>query len=123
MASLAATMTVPAARACYRALEAYAEECATPGDERTKDQRMTDCLTDLILRPGGRPPVQVQLTVAAGATTLTGRDEEPGEIDGHPVPAVMVRELAHSLGLLPRPDPPRWSPHPRPPPTRMSRTG
>jgi hypothetical protein len=35
--------------------------------------------------------------------TLTGGDE-PGEIDGQPVPAVLVRELAYTLGLLQRPD-------------------
>ena len=51
----------PAGRAGLpAALEAYAEDCATPGDERTKDQRMADCLADLILRPGDqRPPVQI----------------------------------------------------------------
>jgi hypothetical protein len=35
--------------------------------------------------------------------TLRGGDE-PGEIDGHPVPAAVVRELAYALGLLPRPE-------------------
>ena len=68
---------------------------------------MVDCLADLILRPGetGLPPVQAQLTVVAGVDTLRGGDE-PGEIDGHPVPAAVVRELAYALGLLPRPDTP-----------------
>jgi hypothetical protein len=115
MASLGATMTLPVALACYRALEVYAADCATPGDERTKDQRMTDCLTDLILRPGTNPPVQVQLTVVAGASTLTGGNEDPGEIDGHPVPAALVRELAHTLGLLPRPGTPADIPAAQPP--------
>jgi hypothetical protein len=103
MAELSAVMTLPVARACWRALEAYAEDCRTPGDERTKEQRMADCLVDLILRPGINGPVQIGLTVVAGVTTLSGGDE-PGEIDGHPVPADMVRELAYTLGLLPRPD-------------------
>jgi hypothetical protein len=105
IAALSATMTLPVARACHRALEAYAAECAGPDDGRTKDQRMVDCLTDLILRPGVNPPVQVQLTVVAGTDTLTGGDQ-PAEVDGHPVPAALVRELAHTLGLLPRPDAP-----------------
>ena len=65
---------------------------------------MLDCLADLILRPGINPPVQIGLTVVAGVDTLTGGDE-PGEVDGHPVPAVLVRELAYTLGLLPRPEP------------------
>ena len=105
MASLAAVMTLPVAAACRKALAAYAEDCQTPGDERTLDQRMADCLADLILRPGINPPVQIGLTVVAGVDTLSG-GEEPGEVDGHPVPAILVRELAHALGLLPRPDDP-----------------
>jgi hypothetical protein len=64
---------------------------------------MVDCLADVILRPGGsgEAPVGVQLTVVAPLNTLRGGDE-PGEIDGEPVPAMLVRELAYSLGLLPR---------------------
>jgi Domain of unknown function (DUF222) len=105
MASWVASMTTPVALACHNALEQYAEACKVPGDERTKDQRMVDCLAELILRPGetGLPPVQAQLTVVAGVDTLRGGDE-PGEIDGHPVPAAVVRELAYALGLLPRPE-------------------
>jgi hypothetical protein len=104
MASLSATLPTPVALACKKALEQYADECATPGDERTKDQRMVDCLADLILRPDGlRSPVQAQLTVVASVDTLSGGDE-PGEVDGEPVPAMLVRELAYALGLLPRPD-------------------
>jgi hypothetical protein len=105
MGSLAATLSLPVAVACRRALQAYAEDCATPGDERTQEQRMVDCLVDLILRPGINGPVQIGLTVVAGVDTMTGGDE-PGEVDGHPVPAVVVRELAHALGLLPRPEQP-----------------
>ncbi|MGY1803968.1 DUF222 domain-containing protein [Blastococcus sp. SYSU D00922] len=104
MATLSAGMPLPVARACYRALEAYAADCATPDDARSKDQRMVDCLADLILRPDAeRPPVQAQLTVVATVGTLTGGNE-PGEVDGQPVPALLVRELAHALGLLPRPE-------------------
>jgi hypothetical protein len=104
MGTLSATMPLPVLRACTKVLEAYAEECAVPDDERTKEQRMVDCLIDLLLRPdgAGRPPVQVQLTLVASTDTLTGGDE-PGEVDGQPVPALLVRELAHSLGLLPKP--------------------
>jgi len=65
---------------------------------------MADCLVDLILRPeANHPPVSVTLTIVAGVDTLTGGDE-PGEIDGHTVPAHLVRELARTLGLLPRPE-------------------
>jgi hypothetical protein len=105
MATLAATLPTPVALACRSTLAGYADACATPGDQRSRDQRMVDCLAALILRPAdtGRPPVQAQLTVVASVATLRGGDE-PGEVDGQPVPAALVRELAHGLGLLPRPE-------------------
>jgi hypothetical protein len=105
MGTLAATMPIPLLEACKDKLRRYAHDCSTPGDERTLDQRMVDCLADLILRPGetGLPPVQAQLTIVASAATLAGGDEA-GEVNGQPVSAVEVRELAYALGLLPRPD-------------------
>ena len=65
---------------------------------------MADCLADLILRRGatGLPPVQAQLTITAPAATLACGDE-PGEVDGEPLPAAVIRAIAHALGLLPRP--------------------
>lgn len=104
MAALTAMMSAPVTRACYRRLEALAEACKSPGDERTKDQRMADCLADLLIGRGsaGQPPVQVTLTVVAPARTLSGGDE-PGEIDGMAVSALEIREMAYALGLLPRP--------------------
>src|SRR3712207_3464161 len=65
---------------------------------------MADCLADLVLRPGenGLPPVQAQLTITAAVATLLGGDE-PGEVDGEPLPAEVIREVAYALGLLPRP--------------------
>jgi len=104
MGTLAADMTLPALAACKAKLRALAEACATPGDQRTLDQRMLDCLVDLILRGTTTelPPVQVQLTVVATAATLAG-GEEPGEVNGQPISAVEVRELAYALALLPRP--------------------
>ena len=88
MATLAATLPTPVAAACLDTLEKLADACATPGDPRGRQQRMADCLTDLLLRPGAAdlPPVQAQLTVVAPVDTLRGGNE-PGEVDGHPVPA------------------------------------
>jgi hypothetical protein len=105
MSTLSATLPTPVARAVQSALEQYADAAAVEGDERTRAQRMVDCLVDLVLRPGehGLAPVQAQLTVVATIRTLLG-DDEPGEVDGDLVPAEMVRELAYALGLLPRPD-------------------
>jgi hypothetical protein len=107
MGTLAATMPIPLLEACKSKLRAYAEECAVPGDQRTLDQRMLDCLADLILRPGETdlPPVQAQLTIVATAATLAGGDQ-PGEVNGQPVSAMEIRELAYALGLLPRPEDP-----------------
>ena len=104
MASLDATLTLPVAAACRKALAAYADQCATPGDARTLDQRMADSFADLILRPGLNRPVQIALTLVAGVNTMTGGDE-PAELDGHPIPAELARQLAHVLGLLlPQPE-------------------
>jgi hypothetical protein len=103
----------PLARACYQALAAYAKACEYDDegnrDPRSHQQRMADCLADLILRPhADRPAVQVVLTLVAGVHTLLGNGagaDEPGEVDGDLVPAALIRELACALGLLPRPQP------------------
>ncbi|MGY1811357.1 DUF222 domain-containing protein [Blastococcus sp. SYSU D00820] len=112
MAVLTAVLAAPVARACHEALRAYAEACSSTADghpdPRSLDERMADCLADLILRPDaeGRLPVRVLLTLVAGVDTLAGSGpdaDEPGEVDGETVPAPLVRELAYSLGLMPRP--------------------
>ena len=125
MSALTAVWATPLARACHQALAAYAKACEFDDegnrDPRTHQQRMSDCLADLILRPhADRPAVRIALTLIAGVDTLTGHGpgaDEPGEVDGDLVPAPLVRELAYTLGLLPRPaaapDPPRRSRHPR----------
>ena len=113
MSALTAAWATPVGRACYAALSAYAKACEYDDDgnrdPRTQQQRMADCLADLILRPhADRPAVQVALTLVAGVDTVTGQGEgadEPGEVDGDLVPAPLVRELAHTFGLLPRPEP------------------
>ncbi|MGY1718027.1 DUF222 domain-containing protein [Blastococcus sp. SYSU DS0552] len=102
-AVLSALLTVPEAQALLDALGRYADALDTgPDDQRTRGQKMADCLLDLVLRPGEHemPPVTAQLTVVAGVRTLLGGDE-PGEISGQVVPAEMVRALARALGLLP----------------------
>jgi hypothetical protein len=63
-------------------------------------------LCDLVLHPDehGLPPVTIALTLVATLETMLGA-AEPGQVDGHLVPAEMVRELAYTFGLLPRPAP------------------
>ena len=113
MSTLTALLTTPVGRACREALSGYAKACEVDEngdrDPRTHEQRMADCLADLILRPhADHPPVQVALTLVAGVDTLTGHGDgadEPGELDGDLVSAAQVRELAYQFGLLPRPGP------------------
>ncbi|SFL45980.1 HNH endonuclease signature motif containing protein [Geodermatophilus ruber] len=115
MATVTAVLTVPEARALYRALAAMADALDDPADPRGRGQKMADCLLDLVLRPGesGLVPVQVLLTVVASVQTLLGGDQ-PGEIDGQTVPAEMVRQLIRAVAergvsapLAVRPDPAR----------------
>ncbi len=95
-------LPLPVLRAVQDALRQYADAAQAPGDQRTRQQRMADCLVDLVLRPGahGLAPVQAQLTIIATVRTLLGGDD-PGEIAGEVVPAGTVRALARALGLLP----------------------
>jgi hypothetical protein len=118
MAAVSAVLAVPVARAVHDALGRYADAVAVPGDERSRAQRMADCLVDLVLRPGehGMAPVQAQLTVVAAVQTLLGGDE-PGEVDGDLVPAALVRELAVTLGLMPPNDQPTPDVQAEPDPT------
>jgi Domain of unknown function (DUF222) len=99
-------LPLPVLRAVQDALRQYADAARAPGDERTRQQRMADCLVDLVLRPGahGLAPVQAQLTIVATVRTLLGGDD-PGEIAGDVVPAETVRALARALGLVPAHDP------------------
>jgi hypothetical protein len=109
--AMTALWTTPVGRACHEALRAYATACEFDEDgnrdSRTLDQRMADCLADLILRPhADHPPVQVSLTLVAGVDTLTGRGEgadQAAELEGDLVAAAQTRELTYELGLLPRP--------------------
>src|SRR3954447_4680710 len=100
MAAVTAVLTEGEARAFYAALAAYADAVEDePGAEpRSQDQKMADCLLDLVLRPGesGHPPVQVALTLVAAVSTVLGGDA-PGELGGKVVPAEMVRQLLRVL--------------------------
>src|SRR5436305_12557185 len=98
MALLSALLTVPEAQALLDALGRYADALDDPANARTRGQKMVDCLLDLVLRPGESdlPPVQALLTVVASLSTLLGGDE-PGEIDGHVVPAEVVRDFVRAV--------------------------
>lgn len=71
-----------------------------PDDERTADQRRADAAVEIALAAlampglgtghGLRPTVNVTLA----ASTLAGTDEQPGYVNGEPVPAELARRLA-----------------------------
>src|SRR4051812_37526941 len=99
MATVTAVLTMPEAQALYRALAALADGLDDgDGPPRTRGQKMADCLIDLVLRPGESdlPPVQVLLTAVAPVAALLGGDAAV-EIDGHVVPAEMIRSLLRAL--------------------------
>jgi hypothetical protein len=106
MATVGVACTLPEALALYRTLQALVDTLEPdPADRRTRGQKLVDVLLDLVLRPGQSelPPVQVLLTVVTAVGTLLGGDT-PGEIDGHTVPAEMIRHLLATLaGRQPTP--------------------
>ena len=100
MAAVTALFTRPEALVFYKALGAFADAVPDdPENPRTREQKMADCLMDLVLRPGetNRVSVQVLLTIVASLGTVAGGDE-PGEVDGHVVPAETVRALLALFG-------------------------
>ena len=118
MATLGALLTVPEAAALVEALGAYADALVdhpADGPPRSRQQKMADCLIDLVLRPGETdlPVVQAAVTVVAPVATLVGGDQ-PAEVGGEPVPAELARALAQGMGLLPAPaaDDPRGGARP-----------
>lgn len=112
MSTLTALLSGPVARACREALSGYAKACEFDEngdrDPRSHQERMADCFADLILRPhADHPVVRILLTLIAGVDTVTGHGpgaDAPGELDGDPVSAAQVRELAYQFGLLSRPE-------------------
>jgi hypothetical protein len=107
MAALAVLVTVPEAAALLAALGQYADAVVDDpeqGPPRTREQKMADCLLDLVLRPAetDAPAVRAALTVVAPVATAVGGDQ-PAEVAGQPVPAELARALAQGLGLLPAP--------------------
>jgi hypothetical protein len=82
--------------AIFRRLTALAKDQA-PGDKRTLMQRRVDVAASLLLgaESGGRPPVEVHVTIPAA--TLLGLQDTPGELEGYgPITAEMARELAEN---------------------------
>jgi hypothetical protein len=116
MGAVTAALTLPESRALIAALGACADAIEDePGaPPRTREQKMADCMLDLVLRPGetNLPPVQVTLTLVASVATVLGGDA-PAEVDGHPVPAEIARGLLRAVTGADLRDPDR-GPEPEP---------
>lgn len=73
-----------------------------PGEERTLDQLRADLFTDLLLtstpsetQGTGLDGITARIQVTIAATTLTGADDRPAELDGHgPLHPDIARDLA-----------------------------
>jgi hypothetical protein len=107
MAWVSALLPAPDAVAVFCVIDALAAAAAAAADPRTLQQRRADAFGDVfadILATGTtlggvRLPTRqgsaagIHLTVAA--STLAGRDDLPGELDGYgPIPAAIARDLA-----------------------------
>jgi hypothetical protein len=80
--------------ACHALIKVRARELkASGGQTRTLAQLEADVAADLLLGgEGGGRTVEVHVTIPA--TTLAGRDHQPGDVDGVPVTAETARDLA-----------------------------
>lgn len=84
------------------ALDPDAEVEQIPGDHRTWDQVQADLFADLLLAADpsaahgeGLDNIRGRVQVTVAATTLTGADDRPAELDGHgPLHPDIARELA-----------------------------
>ena len=102
MSSLAAELPAPLAAACWSTVDELAWMARRDGDRRPIGQLRAGVLADLILRPWdtSRPAVTANLTVLAPLPTLTGRSDEPAEVDGQPITAAHLRELLEQLDAV-----------------------
>ena len=88
-----------------------ADELQEPArDPRSLDEIRTDIAADLLLasdtellREGGLDSIRGSVQITIAATTLTGADDRPAELDGHgPIDADLARHLAANAGTWDR---------------------
>lgn len=83
-------------------VESLASRSAVPADDRTLDEVRADLLSDLLLagdpstvEGDGLDHIQARIQVTVAASTLSGGDDRPAELDGHgPLHPDVARELA-----------------------------
>ncbi|WP_068427389.1 HNH endonuclease signature motif containing protein [Piscicoccus intestinalis] len=97
--------------AAYGRVDAIARAVRAGGDPRTLNQLRSDVALDLLLfgQPGADAPTAVDhpaesgwpaavVQVVVSAASVLGLNDEPGVVDGQPVAADTVRDLAHAAG-------------------------
>ncbi|WAX58663.1 HNH endonuclease [Jatrophihabitans cynanchi] len=73
-------------------------------DTRTADQRRADALVEICAAALAMPGVPVEhglrptVNVTLAASTLAGQDDQPGYVNGEPVPADVARRMANQPG-------------------------
>jgi hypothetical protein len=90
--------------ACTDAL--LAATAADPTDDRSRDAVRADVFCDLLTGGTGDKPAahgDRPIQVTAAMSTLLGRDDLPGELDGEPIAASIVRQLANDPNAWWRP--------------------
>jgi hypothetical protein len=98
MAELNAVLAADDLAAVLDVLNTEAHRLTAAGDHRSPDQLRADTLVDRILdrtesNRDGAAGAGVHVTLAF--STLTGRDDQPGELAGYgPIPASMARRIA-----------------------------
>ncbi len=101
-ASLVALLPVELAAACWHALDHHARARRADGDERSIGQLMADTLVERVTgvaAPVGPLPPAAQIGLLLKATTLVGKDDDPGHLRGvGPIPAGVARGLCSAVG-------------------------
>ncbi|WP_336027259.1 HNH endonuclease signature motif containing protein [Geodermatophilus sp. FMUSA9-8] len=102
MAVLIAELPAEVAAMCMEVLERLARLAVDTGDPRPIGLIRTEVFTALFLGAGdpARPPVTAHLQIIATLAALTGRSVEPGEVNGIPITAAVLRALLRELDAL-----------------------
>ncbi|RFU21973.1 HNH endonuclease signature motif containing protein [Geodermatophilus marinus] len=102
MSTLAADLPTDEVAEAYDVINRLAEMAKADGDPRPIGQVRAEVFSVLLRRPGGSglPGVTAAVTITAALTALEGTAATPGEVDGLPITAAHVRELAARIGAL-----------------------
>ncbi|MGY1715557.1 DUF222 domain-containing protein [Geodermatophilus sp. SYSU D01106] len=102
MAVMIAELPAEVAAMCMEVVERLARLAVDAGDRRPIGVIRTEVFTALFLGAGDptRPPVTAHLQIIATLSALAGRSAEPGEVNGLPITAAVLRALLRELDAL-----------------------